>query len=349
MRIETGRIPKGIKLVIYGEEGVGKSTLASQLPGAVFIDTEGSTAHMDVRRLPAPQSWAELMDEVRWCISNPAQVGTLVIDTADWAERMCLAAVCSKAGKTGIEDFGYGKGYTYNAEEFGKFLNELSRLIDMGVNICFTAHAQMRKFEKPEESGAFDRWELKLSKQCSPMLKEWADAVLFAQFETVVVQTKDGKTKGTQGTKRVMHTTHHACWDAKNRFGLADKLPFEYGSIAQLFPPVVTSKFPHKPGKRVEPEPIVKAAETPVPPPAPAPKEEPAPSLPPSVPPALARLMAESDVKLEEIMYVISQRGYFPAGTQFENLPKDFIDGVLIAAWDQVRSAIIENKKKIPF
>ncbi len=44
--------------------------------------------------------------------------GTLVVDTADWAERLCIQAVCAKAKVNGIEDFGYGKGYTYVKEEF---------------------------------------------------------------------------------------------------------------------------------------------------------------------------------------------------------------------------------------
>ena len=55
--IQTG---SGIKLVIYGQEGVGKSSLAAQLPGAVFLAREGSTSKMNVRRLPEPTSWAML-------------------------------------------------------------------------------------------------------------------------------------------------------------------------------------------------------------------------------------------------------------------------------------------------
>ena len=50
----------------------------------------------------------------------------------------------------------------------------------------------MRKFEQPDELGAYDRWELKLDKNTAPLVKEWADMVLFANYKTVVVNV-DGQ------------------------------------------------------------------------------------------------------------------------------------------------------------
>ena len=50
MAIRRGRIPRPQKVVIYGPEGVGKSTLAGRLPEPVFLDTEGGTHHLDVAR-----------------------------------------------------------------------------------------------------------------------------------------------------------------------------------------------------------------------------------------------------------------------------------------------------------
>ena len=232
MEITRGKIVKPKKVVIYGPEGIGKSTFASRFPTPIFIDTEGSTSTMDVARLPKPTSWAFLMEEVRYIIKNPDECRTLVIDTADWAEQLCSADICGRYQKSGIEDFGYGKGYIFLQEEFGRLLNLLEDVISQGIHVVFTAHAKMRKFEQPDEMGAYDRWEMKLSKNVSPMVKEWADMVLFANYETHVIKV-DGKNKA-QGGRRVIYTTHHSCWDAKNRFGLDDKLPFEYDSIAAV-------------------------------------------------------------------------------------------------------------------
>ncbi|MDE6590297.1 MAG: ATP-binding protein, partial [Oscillospiraceae bacterium] len=89
MEIISGKQSKALKVVIYGPEGIGKSTLAAAFPDPVFIDTEGSTTFMDVRRFKKPASWTELLDQVRYVQRTPGTCGTLVLDTADWAEQLC--------------------------------------------------------------------------------------------------------------------------------------------------------------------------------------------------------------------------------------------------------------------
>lgn len=239
IQITSGRIATAIKVVVYGPEGIGKSTFAAQFPDPVFIDTEGSTVHMDVKRLPRPDLWVELLNEVEYVRQNPGCCKTLVLDTADWAETLCSEYVCSRDQKTGIEDYGYGKGYRFLFEEFGRLLNALEQVREKGVNIVICCHAAMRKFEQPDELGAYDRWSLKLTDtpkaSIAGAVKEWADMVIFANYKTIVVNV-DGKgaAKGknkVQGGKRVMYTAHHSCWDAKNRFGLPEEAEFSYEVI----------------------------------------------------------------------------------------------------------------------
>jgi translation initiation factor RLI1 len=59
LNITKGKIDRAQKVVIYGPEGIGKSSLGAKFPDPVIIDTEGGTAHMDVRRIDKPQSWDE--------------------------------------------------------------------------------------------------------------------------------------------------------------------------------------------------------------------------------------------------------------------------------------------------
>ena len=152
--ITSGTIAAPVKTVLYGPEGIGKSTFAAQFPAPVFIDTEGSTKRMNVARLPAPTSWAMLLDEVAEVSRGNVPCGTLVIDTADWAERLCIDAVCARAKVKGIEDFGYGKGYTYAKEEFGKLLDALEEVLNTGHNVLVLAHAAITKFEQPDAAGS---------------------------------------------------------------------------------------------------------------------------------------------------------------------------------------------------
>lgn len=356
MKITRGIQAKPLKVVIYGPEGIGKSTFASRFPDPLFIDTEGSTTRMNVARTETPTSLAmlvQLLTEVR---DNPPGCKTLIIDTIDWAERLCIQAVCDKNHKTGIEDFGYGKGYSYVYEEMGRILNLLNDIWERGIHVVLTAHAAIRKFEQPDEMGSYDRWELKLinSPKCNScaMVKEWADMVLFANYKTYAVAVdKEGKKMKARGGERVMYTAHDPCWDAKNRFGLAPELPFDFAQIAHIFG--------NSPAPQQTPAQTQQSA--------PAETQQPAiisqpqlteadlkefqpigDGIPEGIPQALADLMRQNNVTESEIQLAVSLRGYFPSNMPIASYPPDFVQGVLIGAWSQVFGMIQENRK-LPF
>lgn len=326
--ISTGKVHTAVKTVIYGAEGIGKTTLAAQFPSPLFIDTEGSTKQLDVARLPAPSSWEMLLQELDFVISK-RPCATLVIDTVDWAEQLCIADLCAKNGKSGIEDFGYGKGWEFEKESFGKFLNKLTEVINAGINVTLTAHAALRKFEQPDEMGSYDRWEMKLgsktTNKISPLIKEWADIVLFCNYKTVVVQTdKEGKKHKAQGNRRVMYTQHHPCWDAKNRYGLPEEIPMEYAQIAQIYAPVQPLETP--------PAPATSTSAT---------------EVQPGIPQSLADLMAASGITEQQIRAAVATKGYFPEDMPISAYPEDFVSGVLVGAWKQIVDFI--NEQKYPF
>ena len=233
-KISSGVQPSAVKVVLYGPEGIGKTTFASQFPNPLFIDTEESTKMLNVRRFDKPETWTDVLGMVGAVVSNPTICKTLVIDTADWAERLCEQYVCACGKQSSIEGFGYGKGFTMVGEEFTKLLDSLTTVTRKGVNVVLTAHSIIRKFERPDEAGAYDRYELKLGNKagnrCAAAVKEWCDMLLFANYKEIVSEI--GGKKKAYGGQRVMYSTHHPCWDAKNRFDLKDELPFDYQQIA---------------------------------------------------------------------------------------------------------------------
>ena len=385
--LSGGMIAAPVKVVLYGPEGIGKSTFASQFPGAVFIDTEGSTRRMDVQRLPVPTSWAMLMDEVAEVAKGSVPCGTLVIDTADWAERLCISAVCGRFNLKGIEDFNYGKGYTYAKEEFAKLLDRLEEVIEAGRNVVITAHSQIVHVDQPDAVGSYDRWTMKTSKQVAPLLREWSDMLLFANYKILLEKSdasKNAKNKATGG-RRVMYTTHHACWDAKNRFGLPEELPFEYAQIANVvasaagsgekWTPKVVSNAPAKsdpimvddepkqpaPAPKSQPSPMAekKAPEKPAADPQPAPKSVQQIEADASkkiaaelsalnYPPALRDLMAADRIDDAMLRHAIHQRGIYPEDMEVPKYSKVVLDN-LVSKWHDAWLPFIRENSDIPF
>ncbi len=358
MEVISGKIEKKKKVVLYGPEGIGKSSLAANFPKPIFIDTEGSTTEMTVDRLAKPTSWTMLNQQVDWAKQQVGRFETLVIDTIDWAEMLCTESICAQHGKKGVEDFGYGNGYVYVKEEFGRFLNKLSDVIDAGLNVVLVAHSQIIKFEQPDEMGAYDRYQLKLGKktssQTAPLVKEWADMLLFINYETysVAVDDKGRKHKGQGGT-RMVYATHHPAWDAKNRHGLPDKFPLDYSHIAHIFdndtqgPPAQPQEQPP-----IETQPPVDPMQTTTPEPTQTAPEQQTTStteLNPAIPQSLRDLMTQNGVSETEIQAVVSQKGYYPLETPITNYDPSFIEGVLVGAWQQVYGMVQEFRQSLPF
>lgn len=332
MNITSGKVPKAQKVVVYGVEGIGKSTFASQFPDPLFIDTEDSTLHMDVKRFDKPTSWVMLMQQVQFVKENkPCQ--TVVIDTIDWAEEICKRHLMHNNGWNAIDAEGYGRKFVALAKEMGSLLNLLSDVVDAGVNVVITAHAMLRKKEEPDEMGAYDRYELKLEKKTAPLVKEWADAVLFANYKTTIITDSKTESKKATGGERKMYTTHRPAWDAKNRWTLPDELPFDYNQIATAF--LGATQQPENTVPVVESQQVF--TETVNEPPA-----ENAESFAPErdiaisnqIPKALADLMAVNSVTTEEIMQIIYKGGFMPADTPLENVP-DELWNYFVSNWDK--------------
>lgn len=345
-----------VKVVLYGPEGIGKSSFAAKFPQPVFIDTEGGTKRLNVARLPAPTSWAMLLDEVEEVRKGNVPCRTLVVDTADWAERLCIEAVCAKAKVHGIEDFGYGKGYTYVKEEFSRLLDALEEVLNTGRHVVVLAHAAITKFEQPDAVGNYDRWGMKTSKQVAPLLREWCDMLLFANYKTIVEKSGSGQNAKNKasGARRVMYTAHHACWDAKNRFGLPEEVPFDYASIAACIEgstPAPAAAAP-KPAPAVQTPPVMVEDESPA---AQSDRLRTAAReklekelIAEQVPDQLRALMLADVIDSAMLRHAVHQRGCYPEDTPIASYDPQFITGSLVAAWDKWRDFIRDNSD-VPF
>ena len=230
--VTSGRVDRQPRLVVYGVEGIGKSTFAAGAPNTIFLGPENGTETLDVKRYPITRSWQDVLDAVDDLTLSDHTYKTLAIDTLDWIEPLIHEAVCQSVTppKTSIEDFGFGKGYV-EALALGRvLLARLDRLRDAkGMTILLLAHCQIRPFKNPEGDD-YDRYEMKLHSKLAAQFREWSDACLFANYE-VTTYEKNNKAKGISTGKRLLFTERRAAFDAKNRLNLPASMPLEWGAF----------------------------------------------------------------------------------------------------------------------
>lgn len=246
LKIQTGPTLAPLRILLQGQEGVGKTTWAAGCPGALFLSCEDGGGNLDYARVLCP-TWEDLRAAVWTLIADGAEgYTTIVIDTIDSFERLLWRHVVSKAqnAKT-IEDVGggFGKGYTRAAEIMGELQRDLDDLrAKRKMNIILLSHVHVRPFNDPT-GPAYDRYEMRLHKGTAALWSSWADAVLFACFDVTVLKagkqgrvhdadvTKLEKGKATD-IKRVVYTTKEAAFDAKNRHNLPEELPLSWDAFA---------------------------------------------------------------------------------------------------------------------
>ena len=232
MQITRGALKEPERIIIHGAPGIGKSSLAAQMPRPLFLDLEHGTQQLDVARVDNIATWAQLNATLHSLASEDTGFETLVIDTLDRAEWLCHQHVCELARVPSIEKVGkFGAGWTAAYEHFRGFAKRLEEIrARRRMKIILISHSKVEKV--PNAAGDdFDRWTLKVNKQIAGMFYEGFDAVLFARLNTYTRTTENGRTRGV-GDDRVIETQESPAWLAKNRYGLPKQINLDWTELA---------------------------------------------------------------------------------------------------------------------
>jgi hypothetical protein len=221
------------RLVIYGTEGIGKSSFGAAAPKPVFVLTQNETGLLtllDAGRVPPTphfpeiMTWSELLDAIGVLNDQTHDFKTLVVDTLNGAERLCHQHVCRRdyGGRWGRDGFtSFNQGFEVALADWQEFLQRLDRLrATKRMGIIALAHSRIATYRNPEGAD-YDRFVPDLHAKTWALTHKWSDAVLFLNYETYVDSDRaDLKGKGKGGSRRKLYTQRTAAFDAKNRHGL---------------------------------------------------------------------------------------------------------------------------------
>ena len=206
--IQSGRQSKPPRVLLYGVEGIGKSTFGSEAPKPIFIQTEDGLDEIDCDRFPLATTFDDVVAALKTLANEKHDYESVVIDSLDWLERLVWDKLCQQYAVESIEkvDGGYARGYMHALSLWREVLDLLGTLRSRGMVIVLIAHSKVERFEDPESS-PYDRYSPRLHKHAAALIKEWCDAV----------SVRDSQDANADRRRRVQPQTHDRSCDRQRR------------------------------------------------------------------------------------------------------------------------------------
>jgi len=222
------------RVMVYGVEGIGKSTFGAGAPNPVYILTEDGLGSLNVDHFPLATSFQDVMDAISTLYKDNHAFETVVIDSLDWLEAIIQREIEQKYD---AKDLAYGKGALIAAERWREILDGLNALRnDKGMIVILIAHTTIKRFDSPEVE-PFDRYQPKLQERSNAVVREWADAVLFANYRTIVKKDDVGfnqtSNRGISTGERLLFTSERPAYMAKNRYNMPESIPLSWDAFAE--------------------------------------------------------------------------------------------------------------------
>ncbi len=227
MKITTGKIKKPHLGIVFGVEAIGKSTLASTYPAPIFVGPENGSHNLDTSRVEGLKTYKDILEALNYLLTEKHDFKSVIIDSLDWVEPILYKSICEKFKADAIEDTfgGYGKWVNGMLVEWSNFISALDKLREAGMNVLLIAHYHVKAFNDPSTNEPYERYVMKLQEKTSAKFREWVDYVFFLNFETFTKKDKGmNKAKAFSDGERYIFTQKTTAHDAKNRFGLPEKM-----------------------------------------------------------------------------------------------------------------------------
>nr|DAL41992.1 MAG TPA_asm: AAA domain protein [Caudoviricetes sp.] len=135
-----------IKALVYGQPGLGKSTLALSTPDPVLFDFDGGIQRVNgAFQCPTlqVQNWTEVLQALQELEKEPNDFKTIVIDTAGKMLDYMSTYIIQQDNRLGKRDG------SLTLQGFGArkimFINFLKRVSMMGKHVIFVAHEREEK------------------------------------------------------------------------------------------------------------------------------------------------------------------------------------------------------------
>jgi len=230
-------------ILIYGNEGRGKTSLAAKFPKPVAMLLErGLPRGVTIDAIDGLGTYANVIETLRELCRDPNGYQTLVVDTLDALEPMLLDHLCGQRGWKDIEQPSYGKGYVAADDVWRGFIKGITTLRDRhGLNIVLVAHSTVERFDDPR-APTYTTYLPKLHKRARHLILDACDLVGFLAEDLRIAMDDGGfreRVRATSNNQRFLFVEGNPAFVAKNRYGMPPKIPvgtdFNIGELGQYW------------------------------------------------------------------------------------------------------------------
>ncbi len=202
--------------LLYGQTKVGKSTLLSQIPNILFLNTGGGLEAIECYEESVPD-WETFLTKGKEIIMGGHNFEAIAIDTIDRLHKLCFEYMMNKLNITYPSDLEYGKGWDMVRTEF---LRPLMKLVLSKYGIFFISHS--KTIEIQTRTAKFSKVIPSMSDSLYSIISPICGIILY--YDTI---------EGEKGDVRLLRTSATERWISGDRTTKLQK----YGDIIMDAPP----------------------------------------------------------------------------------------------------------------
>lgn len=235
--IQANSGPRALKVVIHGENGIGKTTFAAGAPRPLILAVEDGIGVLNVpflRTRSSDELQNALMELLQGFRSGQRPFDSVIVDSLDALEAMVWKKVCETGHKKNIEDFGYGKGYIFALQKWAGIRDQIQAINDCGIHTIAIAQSNNKTNNDPVY-GSYNRTILRLHEKTAGLWRDWADIMGFATQRLTLKGDDKGAPRAIAMGERVLEIGASPAYWSKNRFNMPGTLPLSWNALTQNY------------------------------------------------------------------------------------------------------------------
>lgn len=228
-QITSGKAMSPLRGIIYGDNGIGKTTFASSGKNPIIFDMEGNCGHIDAEKIRIT-NLDDVHDFLDDLLTQDHDYKTLVIDSLDSLQVLLTEKISQRHSP---QELSFGKSAAIWAKYIKDITSKLETLSSSkGMNVLFTAHWKVKQANNPMVEN-YDRYDLRINEEMRTGFCNWVQFIILATKD-VIIEEKDGgygKKKAKDIERRILHTRGSPAYYGKNVFDLPAKIAMDWDQL----------------------------------------------------------------------------------------------------------------------